>query len=726
VDLTFESRRMQEAIVLDATMTAAAVLRRLARHGLWLPGGNNEASAWIQATARRTGRDETEVEATRRRDLDAFVATIRRQWFANVLWYSRSTADVLRMCTTARPDALLGDVLGLHEYDSRLPSSLDTAHAAPPDSVVIDGSQPIGVGPILWEMMPAPPGRVSRGLQHAPPPAPPSAAPPISKPGVSTEPSPRDLHVWPRVDAPQYVTPRVPFEVLVGLNDTARPGVSGGEMVLVAPAGASTLALDVSLMADGVDVIGSWSQPLLVPLSTPAAADVRFTLVAREGWGPDPVKLTTIEVRYLRDGVIVGTAARPLVIGMEPTLNFPSDKGTPWLAAAPVMAPINLAPSAPIDLTIEMAKPDGNPASGVFSCWLRSPHPLSVASGPYQIDLGDDARTFAKGVIDEMRLYSTDGTLIPNLVDAFSDLIGEKLPVEAMAAIRDVAAITQPVPPSVLIVSADPYVPWELARMPNPIDPTRPPLLGAQVLLGRWLQDPQNRPRGDGVMRPPVQPLDTIAVRNMAVMAGIYKLISGLRALPQAEAEARTLASTYDAVPLPASRAAVKRLLDANLDHNFATIGGADAVHFAGHGAFDPSRPDSSVLLLDDGQPLSSILFRSARYGGSQQPLLFLNACMIGVGGQLLGDMGGFPGNCLRGGFGGVLGALWEVDDAAASEVALEFWRRALPKTGAGEPIGAILRDLRSKYEPKGPLPISTFLAYVYYGHPGLRLQRAS
>jgi hypothetical protein len=131
-------------------------------------------------------------------------------------------------------------------------------------------------------------------------------------------------------------------------------------------------------------------------------------------------------------------------------------------------------------------------------------------------------------------------------------------------------------------------------------------------------------------------------------------------------------------------------------------------------------------MFLSDGKPLSSLLFRSAKYGKDIQPLLFLNACMIGIGGQLLGDMGGFPGNCLRGGFGGVLGALWEVDDVIAGEIAVEFWSRALPTDSSkAEPIAAILRDLRAKYSVDGSsIPVSTYLSYVFYGHPRLTLRQ--
>ena len=98
---------------------------------------------------------------------------------------------------------------------------------------------------------------------------------------------------------------------------------------------------------------------------------------------------------------------------------------------------------------------------------------------------------------------------------------------------------------------------------------------------------------------------------------------------------------------------------------------------------------------------------------------------MAGIGDELLGDMGGFPGNCLKGGFGGVLGALWEVDDKVAHDLALEFWQRALPLGGAkAEPVGGILRDLRAKYVPDpGTAPVTTYLSYVFYGHPRLTLQ---
>jgi hypothetical protein len=530
--------------------------------------------------------------------------------------------------------------------------------------------------------------------------------------------------VWPRIDARDYVPAGTPFEVVVGFASEAQRGVAGGAMVLEVPAGVDRIGLTVVLSASGVDAPDGWSKPLDVEVANPTAAEARFTLVGRPPSGTEPVHLTSLEARYIRDGAIIGSASRPIVIGLSTmaTLNTPEGRGAPWLTQLPSGTAVDMQPAVTADLTIELAKPDRNAATGIYACWLHTRHPLSIARGPYDIDLGQDAKTFARSLVDQLRSFGGH-EIVGNLLESFGDLVAEQLPGEVMTAIAEIGARVAPAIPSVLIVSADPYVPWELARMQAPLDANRPAYLGAQVLLGRWLQDGQASAPANTRSKPPAQPPSTLPVKHMAVMAGKYKLDSGLRALPEAEAEAQKIVTEYKAVPLAASLSALKRLLDADLEHEFDRIGGVDAVHFAGHGEFDPTKPDSSVLFLSDGQPLSSILFRSAKYGVDHQPLLFLNACMIGIGGQLLGDMGGFPGNCLKGGFGGLLGALWEVDDAVAAEIAVEFWKRAM----AGEAIGAILRDLRAKYVTGGgAVPVSTYLAYVYYGHPCLTLRRSA
>ena len=725
---------LYEAIALDAAMTASDALTRFARHGLWLDPGQKEAAAWIASRAATLGLSFDDAARMLARDLHRFGAAIRRQWGASILWYARDVVYALQACAAAAPHSTVIDALSLHEPDSRPPVPVPAAGEVPShEGVVLDGGLPVAVSlrdtlsaATLRDMTRAQPdfGAV-RGADGAM----------RGTAGDTATQSAHEISCWPRLDAPTYVPALVPFDVIVGLATAQRQDVIGGQVIITLPPGAHAVDVTVDLMAHGLEAPDGWSRTLHVEAADPGASSVCFRLVGHDLAGPEGVHLTTLEVRYVLGGVVCGLASRPLIVGRAdaPVLDVSADYGTPWLAQPATATAVDLRQDSEApDLTIEISKPDRDASSGRFVCRLYSPHDIHVDAGPHDIDFLDDAKTFAKLIVESVRDCAGD-PLVENALDSIGDLVAEKLPAAAFDALRAVAERLAPAPPTVLIASAESCVPWELARVAPPIDASRPAFLGAQVVVGRWLRGaptvtPAGVTAGDAAPppRPPTQPPAQISVRNMAVMAGMYRAESGLSKLPAAEAEARALVESYDAVPLAASTQALKQLLDAQLVRGFDRIGGADVVHFAGHGEFDPTRPDSSVLFLSNGKPIPSLLFRSAKYGGAQQPLMFLNACMIGIGGEVLGEMGGFPGNCLRGGFGGVLGALWEVNDTVAAEIALEFWRRAMPRPGtAPEPVAAILRDLRAGYvcgDASTP-PQSTYLSYVYFGHPRLTLR---
>ncbi len=734
---------LRPAIALDAEMPASEVLHRLALNGFWSSVDHPAARARVERM--RAGMKQQPfdaVAATLARDARLHGAAIRRQWGTYVLWYARDLQQVLERCAAAAPDALLIDVLDLHEHDSEPTIELQPGGGTPLSAgVVMDEGQPVGVS--LPDAAQAPDGTshasrqwLERGTLHKATPATRrSAAPAAAQPPAQRATASAHAQAWPRLDAPEHVPAAQPFEVVVGFALDRQAGVAGGQVVLPFEPGVQTLDLSVELSAGkGVEAPDGWSRPLRVSVSDLTAATASFRLVGIEPTNRERAWLTMLEVRYVLAGTVCGTAARPLVILPSASAGAPQPRpfGTGWQTMAATASPVNLVAEkhAP-DLTIEITKPDRNASSGAYVCRLCSPHDLVVQRGSFEIDLGQDARTFAKAMVEEIRMFSTS-ELLEGTIESIGRLVAERLPAQAFEALREVAAKVAPEVPAVLIVSAEPYVPWELAWMDPPLDDSRPSHLGAQALLGRWLRDNATAPPVAAgaepvVPRPATHPIGELSVRNMAVMAAWYQASSGLRRLPKAEQEAKQLAASFPSVPLAASSQSLRQLLNASLERGFERVA-VEAVHFAGHGDFDPTRPDASALFLEDGFPLRSTLFRAAKYGGERQPLLFLNACMLGIGGELLGDMAGFPGNSLRGGFGGVLGALWEVDDAVAHDIALEFWRRALPPPPArGEPIGAILRDLRALYVPGAtPAPVATYLAYVYYGHPRLTLQRVA
>ncbi|SIT37116.1 hypothetical protein BN2476_110109 [Paraburkholderia piptadeniae] len=715
---------LKPALTLDASMSPAAVLERLAMNGFWKHPGDNGAAQYLKRASKRTGKPVEEIAKFRGRPLDAMLAAIRAQHGSHVCWYVKPLDEVINICLAHPHSVNLWRLLAR----SRTPAAdvvTFRAGTLGPYSVVLDGHEAIAAEiniPRVDMSLPveSPRSEADRQLRDA-------AV--LSGAAMADPPRPRtpaNVKAWPRIDAPDIVHAGTPFTVTVGFSDRNQSGVAGAQVVIPSPEDGAPIDMTVQLSAAmGVRACAGWTRPLRFRPDKIANAQVTFELVGDVAPTAEPL-LTMLEVRYVVGGTVTGIASRALTIvdGHGSRIVKPSTNAGMQNEAPPVSFTSDA--DAP-DLTIEIAKPDRNAANGQYVCTLVSPHRLRTERGPFHIDLGQDAKTLAKELVEEVRMTSGDA-LLDLTLESHGRLIAERLPAQVFQAIAEVAQHCAPKTPAVLIVSAEPYVPWELAWMDSPIDASQPGWLGCQTLLGRWLRIGDSYVTPTGILRPSAQPVASIGVRNLAVMAAWYKLESGLRRLKKAEDEARALAKSHAACEMEATSEAVRDLLQRTLGRLFPSVDGVEAVHFAGHGDFDPARPDASALFLSNGTPLRSTVFRAARYGGVLQPLMFLNACMLGIGGELLGDMGGFPGNALRGGFGGVLSALWEVDDQVAHDIALEFWKRALPPPPArGEPVGAILRSLRGKYRNEAKAsPESTYLAYVYYGHPRLTLTRVA
>lgn len=91
------------------------------------------------------------------------------------------------------------------------------------------------------------------------------------------------------------------------------------------------------------------------------------------------------------------------------------------------------------------------------------------------------------------------------------------------------------------------------------------------------------------------------------------------------------------------------------------------------------------------------------------------------MAGGVLGSYGGMAAAFLNEGFRGFVAPLWAVNDRLAHKIALKFYEKTLDDQ---EPVSEALRSLRTDYDPDKPMPSSTPLAYVFYGHPDLVLER--
>jgi CHAT domain-containing protein len=101
-------------------------------------------------------------------------------------------------------------------------------------------------------------------------------------------------------------------------------------------------------------------------------------------------------------------------------------------------------------------------------------------------------------------------------------------------------------------------------------------------------------------------------------------------------------------------------------------------------------------------------------------PFVFLNACQVGQGQQILGDYAGLAEAFLYAGASAVVAPLWSVKDDVARTIALEFYQQVL---GGDARPADVLREARRRFTETAT-PSGTYLAYQFFGHPALRLRR--
>ena len=150
-----------------------------------------------------------------------------------------------------------------------------------------------------------------------------------------------------------------------------------------------------------------------------------------------------------------------------------------------------------------------------------------------------------------------------------------------------------------------------------------------------------------------------------------------------------------------------------------------DIVHYAGHAAFDPNRPDQSGLLLDDGEVCFAQKIQRLLGG---QPLVFLNACESArltettdrppPEGTYEGDpRQGLASAFVYGGALACIGATWPVTDRVAADYAVSFYQQVLE----GRPLGQAMLQARLDTAARYPADLS-WAAFVLYGDPSYQL----
>ncbi|MGP0028361.1 MAG: leucine-rich repeat domain-containing protein [Streptosporangiaceae bacterium] len=492
--------------------------------------------------------------------------------------------------------------------------------------------------------------------------------------------------VFPRVEAPGVVVADREFDLTVGIAPRAVEEVAGGRFSI--PRGRFTLGVQIT--ADGFRLAPghSWRQELTVTKKRPfPSVTLRVAAESRDC----RVRASKIEVVYEVGGSVVGFGIRAVAVVDSPELLSgvavePEEEATV----------VSVAQGEPVaDLTVTITYGD---ARGRLLWTYQSPH-IRPVSEPELCDLGPGgAQDFAQMLIRQVHQREGREDMEPFLLGTGSR-IADQVPDGFWPVLAEVARVTSPRMPTVLLLTEEPYVPWELALLPDPLDPALPAYLGCQVVMGRWALA-RRKPK---LPPPPVGEAET-----MSVVTGVYDLPLWPR-LRHAEEEALELKNTYGAMPVTADLHSVLRLLKADPL--------TDLVHFAVHGSADPNGIENGIILID-GKGLDPTVVRACSLHG--MPFVFLNACQLGTGQEVLGDYSGMAEAFLYAGACGVVAPLWSVNDDVAKALVLAFYARVL----GGERPADVLRELRcgvgSGFDPV----VASALAYQFFGHPSMILRR--
>ncbi|MEU9832295.1 hypothetical protein AB0D67_12255 [Streptosporangium sp. NPDC048047] len=271
----------------------------------------------------------------------------------------------------------------------------------------------------------------------------------------------------------------------------ANPGAGPGSAPAgpAAPYAGEPFDLDVQLVAEGFEAPGGWRVRLRVDPATPyPRTAVRLVALPQE----QPVTARQIQAVHSVRGQVTGFGVRALAVVGAPGTLPPEGEGQPAAGTR-----IRTGGDAePPDVTAVVVHGD---QPGRLWWTYHSPHFLTPDRAEV-CELGTRISEFGRHLAEEA------GSL-----DDMGRRIAARIPRGFWELLHAVAARVAPRRPSVLIVSQETHVPWELAALEHPFDPSIPPFLNCQTATGRW-------PLGG--RRPELPPPARAAGRSMAVVYG--------------------------------------------------------------------------------------------------------------------------------------------------------------------------------------------------------------
>ncbi len=511
------------------------------------------------------------------------------------------------------------------------------------------------------------------------PPEPPPPPPPSGPPSI--------VRRYSDVAFPRNTVVDVPVDLTVGLTAAPkRPGATG--LDFRPPRADQPFDVDLYLLfsEDDFALDGDFHRRLTVP----PGGDSNYETFRLTPLAEGPKQLT---LEFHNSGSYVGATTIKTTVG--PT-GQPADLAGPpeTCVTGGTLAFGGQAPD--ITLTIVEVQTEG--ARRKYRYQVLTPHP-ELKPDPANLADPDDwafsldsPESYVKLLIEDLNTWarskSGDVAAYQAEIEAKGSFLYEKLFPRGLKDwywAKIDPRLQQGTSTSLLIVSSEPWIPWELVRPAEPGRTGR--FLCEAFIFGRWIvPEPAPRDRLDlerlGLVVPPSDLQNAPAeVQSIQDLLGtvVHNIPSGLL-----------------------------DVLSAFKAHDY------DGLHIVGHGRYRPDVPELSIVPLTGGDLTPDLIVgENKTLFAEQHPLVFLNACEVARQGVALNGLGGWAPALIDAGASAFLGSTWRVTDTLAAQFAAVFYQALRDGSTAGQAVQAARSAIRN---PDSTDP--SWLGYALYGHP--------
>ncbi len=530
-------------------------------------------------------------------------------------------------------------------------------------------------------------------------------------PGAAEPPALVTYTAYPRIGVESAVVRfDQPFDVVIGLTSKPAPGVAfAGPIAIMESFPIEDLEVEVVVDPASLEVVGGQRVFALPVRSLDDFPTHTVTLRALYAPGLQPER--QIALIFRRAGRPVGFGFRRIVAVETEHERQQSPGPRPLDPELLDLSP--LVGDEPPDLLLYLFHADGSDAY-VWGAYPRTGATPDLSRAGGVLDGAAHFADFTRRAANAAGVRGDDAFLT---LTGLGKYVADAMPKAVTEVIRRVVAESPTTPPSILLLTQEPFVPWELAVLDPPLTTAYggdSPFLGAHAAISRWPLDQRQRKQ-----------VPAVAVARQAAITAQYAGVKRWKPLEHAEAEVSELVSTWGMTPVSGSPEQVKACLEAAPAY--------DVIHVALHGQFDHGGQEDGLVLVEvdaNGAPVPRFLTTSVVRGlrpAAGTPFVFLNACQVGSSDSVLGTYGGFASALALNGAGAVVAPLWNVDDRVAAEISRTFYASAYADPPV--PVAEIIRRIRAGYtrERAAAEPetcTATLIAYQCFGHPRFTLRR--